>query len=148
MMLTFRCLTDADVAQVADFAIEGMRPHLYPMRLSRAKVLAMIDHFRITPTDFHLVAFKGEKLVGIIAALVVEHPWCEKCSAHVVACRAMCGCGLRLLRALRDWFMGDMRVRHVSFALEFDADDRMRMLLHHLGFKQQQTVLNYYKGSA
>lgn len=67
--MEYRRLTPEDMPAVAAFAIEGMRLELYPgLRVSEAKVLGVVDHFRKSVRDFHLVAFDGGRVVGAIAA--------------------------------------------------------------------------------
>jgi hypothetical protein len=142
----YRRIQPGDVLQVEAFAIEGMRPALYPMRLSTDKVRATIEHFMRSTSDFHLAAFDGERIVGGIAAAVYESPWFERCDATVVMCRAVVpGVGRRLLAALKAWIADDLRVRRAFFPMEFDAEPRMQRLLARYGFNSTQTVCVYQK---
>ena len=144
--MDYRRIQPDDARQAAAFAIEGARPHLYPMRFSPDKVQATIEHFMRSTSDFHLAAFDGDRIVGGIAAAVYESPWFERCDATVVMCRAVVpGVGRRLLAALRAWIDDDMRVRRAFFPLEFDADPRMQRLLARYGFSGTQTVCAYHK---
>ena len=144
--MDYRRIQPGDVLQAEAFAIEGMRPELYPMRLSRDKVRATIEHFMRSTSDFHLAAFDGERVVGGIAASVYESPWFERCDATVVMCRAVVpGVGRRLLAALKAWVVDDIRIRRAFFPTEFDADPRMQRLLARYGFTSTQTVCAYHK---
>lgn len=146
--MDYRRIQQGDVAQVAAFAIEGMRPQLFPgLRLSEAKVHATIEHFMRSTSDFHLAAFDGGRVVGGLAALAHESPWFERCDATVVMCRAIVpGVGRRLLSALKEWIDGDIRIRRAFFPLEFDADARMPRLLERYGFNSTQIVCAHHKG--
>lgn len=147
MAIDYRRIQPADAAKAAEFAIAGMRPELYPLRLSREKVEGTIQHFMRSTSDFHLGAFDGPSVVGGIAACVYESPFFERCDATVVMCRAIVpGVGRRLLSALRDWIDGDMRIRRAFFPLEFDADTRMLRLLARYGFGGSQVVCTFHKG--
>lgn len=147
MPIEYRRIHQADAEQIAAFAIEGLRPDLYPMRLSREKVNATIEHFMRSTSDFHLAAFDGERFVGGIAAVVHESPWFERFDATVVMCRAIVpGVGRRLLAALKAWIDDDMRIRRCMFPLEFDADSRMQRLLARYGFGGSQVVCIHHKG--
>ena len=142
----YRRIEHHDARQLTEFAIEGLRPHLYPMRLSPEKVHATIEHFMRSNSDFHLAAFDGDRIVGGIAATVYESPWFERCDATVVMCRAIVpGVGRRLLAALKAWVDDDMRIRRVFFPTEFDADARMQRLLARYGFTSTQVVCAYQK---
>ena len=140
-------MTAADVDPVVAFAIEGMRPHLYPaVRLSEPKVRSVVDHFQRSWSDFHLCAFEDGKVVGAVAAAVLEMPWFERCEAHVVMCRSVAaGAGLRLLSSLRAWVDRDMRIRRVQWPMEFDARPGMQRVAARFGFKQQTVNCIYYK---
>lgn len=132
--------------QVQAFAVQGLRPELYPMRLSAEKVTATIGHFMRSDRDFHLAAFDGDRMVGGIAAAVYESPWFERCDATVMMCRAVTpGVGRRLIAALKAWAEDSPMVRRVFFPLEFDADARMQRLLARYGFTSTQTVCAYQK---
>lgn len=144
--MEYRRITPADVAQVSAFAVEGLRPDLYPMRFSPSKVQATIEHFMRSTGDFHLAAFDGDRLVGGLAAAVYESPWFERCDATVMMCRATApGVGRRLIAALKAWVEDDMRIRRVFFPMEFDADPRMQRFLSRYGFTQTQVVCAYHK---
>ncbi len=145
--MEYRRLTHADIEPVAAFAVEGMRPHLYPgVRVSQDKVAGIVRHFQQSWSDFHLVAFDGGKPAGIVAAAVVESPFFERAEAHVVALRAVApGAGPRLLAALRTWADREMRVRRVLFHCEFDAPAAMRRVLRRYGFTHQGVTCTYYK---
>jgi hypothetical protein len=146
--MEYRRIGPQDMDQVAAFAIDGMRPHLFPtLRLSPLKVQATIEHFMRSTTDFHLGAFDDGRVVGGIAAAVHESPWFERSDATVVMCRAVVpGVGRRLLAALKAWIADDIRIRRVFFPLEFDADVRMQRLLARYGFNSTQTVCVHHKG--
>lgn len=136
-----------DVPAVAAFAIEGMRVHKYPgLRVSEPKVRAVVEHFERSHSDFHLCAFKGDELVGAIAAAVVEMPFFERYEAHVVMCRAVePGSGERLISSLRTWADRDMRIRRVQWPQEFDARPGVARIAARHGFTQRNTNCIYYK---
>lgn len=146
MTVEFRTITPDDVQQVSDYAITGLRPDLYPMRLSPEKVRATIEHFMRSKSDFHLAAFESGVMVGGIAVAAHESMWFERCDATVVMCRAtLPGVGQKLIAALKAWAAEDMRIRRVFFPLEFDADARMARLLSRYGFGVTQTVCVFQK---
>ena len=135
-----------EVQQLADFAIEGMQAHRYPLHVSRAKVLAVIEAVRTGANHFGLAAFDGSRIVGAIAALVCDMLFFERCEAHVVMCRAVVpGAGARLIRALQRWAAADMKIRRVHFPVEEGADPRTAKLLTRCGFTRPQTNYLYYK---
>lgn len=141
MAIEYRRIQPADAEQVAAFAIEGLRPDLYPMRLSREKVNATIEHFMRSTSDFHLAAFDGERFVGGIAAVAHESPFFERCDATVVMCRAMLpGVGRNLVAALKAWADDDIRIRRVMFPMEFDARPGMLRLLRGMGFSRVSAI--------
>jgi hypothetical protein len=148
-MIEYRAIQTRDVDAVKAFAIEGMRAHLYPGVLDESKVTRVVTCFDMLQDaiGFNYCAFQGGKVVGVIAALVQEREWMERMAAHVVCCRATVpGVGRRLLSALRDWADANIMIRHVSFALECDVDERMVKLLRRYGFARQQIVMHYFKG--
>jgi hypothetical protein len=134
--------------QVADFAIEGMRCDLYPgLRLQRAKVDHVVQHFGASQSDFHQIAVDGGRVVAALAAAVSDMLFFERSEAHVVMCRSvMPGVGRKLIAALRAWADADMRIRRVQFPQEFHADPRARRMLARYGFTQQVTTCVYNKG--
>lgn len=144
--MQFRRLQPQDFEQAQAFAIAGLRPELYPMRLDPGKVRAAIEHFARSPTDFHLGAFEGDRMVGGIAATVHESPWFERCDATIVMFRAtLAGVGAALLAGLRTWVDNDVRVRRVFMPLEFDARPGMRRLARRYGFNRTQLVCTFQK---
>lgn len=146
MTIEYRRIGPGDIDQAAAFAIAGMRPELYPMRLSTAKIEATLQHFMQSTSDFHMAAFDGSRIVGGIAAAVYESPWFERCDATVVLCRATTpGVGRKLIASLKAWADDDFRVRRVMFPLEFDADTRMQRLLARYGFCSTQVVCTYQR---
>jgi hypothetical protein len=146
MTIEYRRIGPGDVDQAAEFAIKGLRPELYPMRLSPAKIDATIQHFMHSTSDFHMAAFDGPRIVGGIAAAVYESAWFERCDATVVMCQAIVpGVGRKLIAMLKAWADDDFRVRRVMFPLEFDADARMQRLLARYGFGSTQVVCTYQK---
>lgn len=148
--MKYRRLEVEDMPAVADFAIEGMRAELYPgLRVSRDKVLSVVDHFRRSARDFHLVAFDERgQVAGAIAALVSEMLFFERCEAVVVMCRSvMPGTSFRLFSALRAWADAQMMVRRVVFPLEFHADPRQAAVLgRRYGFTQSTETCVFEKG--
>lgn len=146
MTIDYRRIQPADIDQAADFAIKGLRPELYPMRLSPTKIEASLRHFMQSTTDYHMAAFDGPRIVGGIAAAVYESPWFERCDATVVMCRATAvGVGRKLIRALAAWAESDFRVRRVMFPTELDARPGMQRLLARYGFDGRNVVCTYQK---
>ena len=150
-MMDIRTITHGDADAATTFAIEGMRPHLYPhVILSEAKVRAMVDHIvRGGSKVFGMGAFDGDgRLVALVAAVVQPMLWFERDEAHVVVCRSTVpGAGVALIRKLMEWAQGQMFVRQISFAMEPDADGRqLAMLQRRFGFQRSQQVALWAKG--
>lgn len=144
--MLLRRVTAEDIDQVAAFAIEGLRPNLYPLHLSREKVRQWIRHFADSQRDFHLAAFDGGRIVGLIAAIVQEMPFWERWEAHVLACRAVVpGVGQRLFRELFRWVRANPLIRRLHWAMEFDAEPRMMRIAERFGFNSFHTVADFYK---
>jgi hypothetical protein len=143
----YRRLTIADIEPVADFAVEGMRPHLYPaQRLSLDKVQAVVRHFHDSTTDFHLLAFDAGRLVAAMAATVQESLFFERGEAHLVMCRAIApGAAPPMFCALKTWFERDYRARRLNWPQEFDAPPGMTRLMRRYGFRQRVTTSILYK---
>lgn len=146
-MIELRQIVAEDVEPLADFAIGGLRPDLYPLHLDRAKVLAVVRQFIEPHRDrFHLAAFEDGRIVGCVAAAVMPMLWFERCEAHVVMCRAIKpGIGRKLLAALKHWANQDMRIRRVVWTMEFHADPRVIKLAQRAGFDNTLTVCSLYK---
>ena len=144
-MIDYRQGTEADVQAVAEFAAEGMRPGLYAGHFDMGRVVAVAQSF--LRQGWHLLAFDGARVVGVIAAVVQERLWFERCAAHVIACRAVApGVGPRLIAALREWADTQMMVREVHFIMEHHARPSMARLLRRYGFTRQQVCCTYEKG--
>jgi hypothetical protein len=144
--VNFRPITAADLPTVEAFAIEGLRPDLYPLHLSRDKVRAVIGHFAKPNNDFSLAAFDGEQMVGGIAAVVQEQLWFERHEAIVVMCYATVpGVGRTLVRRLMEWVSDEPRVRVVRWPCEFDAPRSMVRLAQMCGFNSFNATASYYK---
>ncbi|MDP3139789.1 MAG: hypothetical protein Q8N17_26065 [Burkholderiaceae bacterium] len=145
--MEFRRLTIADIEPVAAFAVEGMRPHLYPaQRLSVDKVRAVVRHFHDTAGDFHLLAFDAGRLVAAMAATLQESLFFERCEAHLLMCRAVVpGAAPQMFTALRTWFEREPRARRMTWPQEFDAGPGMTRLMRRYGFKQCITTCVHYK---
>lgn len=142
----YRQITAADVDAVVAFAIEGMRADLYAGQFMPGKVRGAVEGF-LKPGGFHLLAFDGPRVVGVIAAVVNDQMWFERCAAYVIACRAtVAGVGRRLIQALREWSDAQFMVRRVIFPVEFHARPSMARLLARWGFTRQQIVCTYEKG--
>jgi hypothetical protein len=142
----YRRITPADVDTVASFAIEGMRPHLYPMHLSPEKVRHVIEHFAHSTRDFQLAAFDGDRMVGGIAALVSDMLWFERCEAHVVMLYATrAGVGRELVRRMFEWVHDQPSIRRVLWAVEFDAPVATMRWAERAGFNSFNTVASFYK---
>ena len=146
-VIEYRRLTAEDCEPVAAFAIEGMPSH-EGLLLSPQKVRAVVWHFWKSATDFHLVAWEGRKVVGLIAAAVGELVFFERAEAVVVACQArgVPGVGRELIRRLMEWAKGAMLIRRVQFPTDLDARPGFQRLLRRAGFNQTQTVCVMTKG--
>lgn len=137
--MELRRLRPDDLEQVANYAIEGMRPHLVPLVLSRERVRAVIRHTQSSEQDFHLVAEHDGQIVGAIAALVSPMLWFERWEASVVMCRATHpGAGAQMVRRLMEWARDDPRIKRVVFPIEFDAPRAMARFLRMNGFGAPQ----------
>lgn len=135
-----------EVHPLASFAIEGMQAEKYPLHVSRAKVVAVIELVRSGAPHFGLAAIQGGRIVGAIAAVVAEMLFHERCEAHVVMCRAVVpGVGRRLIAALRDWALADFKIRRVQFPIEEFGDPRTGKLLARYGFGRAQMNSILYK---
>ena len=145
--MEYRRLNPADLPAVEAFAIEGMRAELYPaLRVAPAKVHSLVEHFRRSERDFHIVAFHEGRVVGAIAALMNEMLLFEWAEVHVVMCRATVpGVGRRLIEALMAWGAQQMPVRRTLFPQEFHAPRAMGRLLRMYGFRQTVTTSIHYK---
>lgn len=145
--MEYRRLTLADIEPVAAFAVEGMRPHLYPaQRLSMDKVRAVVRHFHDSASDFHLLAFDAGRLVAAIAATLQESLFFERGEAHLVMCRAVApGAAPTMFRALRTWFDREPRARCIRWPQEFDAPPAMTRLMARYGFRQRAVTCTLYK---
>lgn len=143
----YRRLTLADIEPVAAFAVDGMRPHLYPaQRLSMDKVRAVVRHFHDSASDFHLLAFDAGRLVAAMAAAVQESLFFERAEAHLLMCRATApGAAPSMFAALRTWFEREPRVRCIRWPQEFDAPPAMTRLMGRYGFRQRAAVCTLYK---
>jgi hypothetical protein len=146
-VIEYRMVTEDEVSQLADFAIEGMRADRFPLRVSRTKVLAVIGLVMGCSTHFGMAAVLDGRIVGAIAALASEMLFCERWEAHVVMCRAVVpGTGRHLIAALRKWADDDMKIRRVHFPIEEGADPRTARLLARYGFDRGQSNALFYKG--
>lgn len=143
--MELRRLRVDEIEMAAEFAIAGLRPDRYPMHLDLDRVLSVAKAIVESPRDFHLAAFESGRLVGGVAAVVSPLPFWERCEAHVVMLRAERGVGLRLVRALRQWFMGNPMLRRLQWPMEDDADDRIKRLAAACGFGRTMSVAIAYK---
>lgn len=119
----------------------GMPAH-EGLRLVPDKVLAVVRHFARSPQDFHLVAWSGPRVVGLIAAAVGELLFFERAEAVVVACQARGapGVGRELIRYLMNWARDDMRIRRVQFPVDAGSRPGFPRLLRGMGLSQAQTI--------
>lgn len=145
-MVEYRQITIDEVPAVAAFAIEGMPSH-HGLRLSRAKVEAVVGHFAQSASDFHLVAFSEGRVVGAVAAFVSEMLFFERCEATVAVCQARGphGIGRTLLEALKRWADSDFRVRRVQFPIDSGARHGYARLIGRYGFKQINQTCMFIK---
>lgn len=147
-MVIYRTLLPADIDAVAAFAAEGMPGRDAPgLRFSADKVRAVVQHFQRTPSDFHLVAFDAERVVGAIAACVSEMLFFERCEATVVMCQArgIPGVGRELIGRLMAWVSSDMRVRRVQFPIEIGSRRGYARLIQAAGFQQSAHTFMFAK---
>lgn len=143
--MELRRLRPTDFDRVANYAIQGMRPHLVPLVLSRDRVLTVVAHMASSEQDFHLVAEHEGELVGAIAAIASPMLWFERWDATVVMCRATHpGAGAQLVRRLMDWARDDLRIKRVVFPMEFDAPRAMARFLRMNGFGAPQGLAVAY----
>lgn len=146
-MVEYRRITAEDVPVVAQFAIDGLPLH-DGLRLSRAKVEAVVSHFANAPSDFHLVAFVAGRVVGAIAACVTEMAFFERCEATVMVCQARGGprgVGRELLARLKAWADGEMRIRRIQFPIDAGARPGYARLVGRYGFQQVSQTCIYTK---
>lgn len=144
--MEYRRITDADIAPMMAYAIEGLRADLYPLWVSKDKVLHVVQHFIRSPRDFQLAAFQDGRIVGAIGAVVSEMLFFERCEASVLIFRATKpGVGSKLIRSMLEWADADMRIRRIQFPCEFDAPRAMPRYLRMHGFTHQQTLAVRYR---
>lgn len=144
--ITYRRITEEDIAPMVDFAITGLRAHLYPMWPSQEKVLHVVRHFINTKRDFQFAAFLDGRIVGALGAVVTEMLFFERCEATVLIFRATVpGVGAELIRRMQEWCASEMRIRRVQFPCEFDAPRSMARYLRMQGFNRQQVLAVAYK---
>lgn len=143
--MDYRPVQPSDVDAVAAFAIEGLRPDLYPGHLDRSKVLRTIRHF-CDGNGWNLVAFDGARVVGVAAALEQEQFWFERREAIVVCLFATVpGVGWRLFRAMRRWFDADPMLRALRWPFEFDADPKQLRVAERFGCNSFHVTASRYK---
>lgn len=146
--MDYRRINPEDISHVTEFVIQGLRPDLYPLHLSKTKIRSACEFFMKSQADFHLAAFDGGKMVGGIAVHVAEMLWFQRSEAHVVMFFATVpGVGFKLLRAAMQWVHGHIGIRRVLWPLEDDApSQRMQSIAaRRFGFNRSQQVLLFYK---
>lgn len=144
--MEFRRLKPSDIEAVTAFAVQGMRPDLYPGHLDMNKVRTTVRHFCHSASDWHLAAFEGDQVVGICAVQVSEQPWFERHQATVVALYAVVpGVGRRLVRELMAWYGEQPMLRRLHWPQEFDVRPSMLRYAERLGFNSSNVVLSHYK---
>lgn len=128
-------------------AVRGLRPNLYPLNLSVEKVRATVRFARDSAADFNMVAFGAGGVPSAIgAARMVEMPWFERCEAHVYALFSeSAGAGVRIMRAIMDWYQANPMLRRLVWPMEFDAPPAMMRLAERMGFNSFNTVACHYK---
>lgn len=137
--MELRRLCREDLDRVANYAVEGMRPHLVPLHLSMDRVRAVIRHLEISEQDYHQVAEHDGQIVGAIAAVASPMLFFERWEASVVMLRAtMPGAGAALVRGLMQWARDDIRIKRVVLTMEFDAPRSMARFLRMNGFGAPQ----------
>lgn len=143
----FRRLKPSDIEAVTAFAVQGMRPDLYPGHLDMNKVRTTVRHFCHSASDWHLAAFDGDQVVGICAVQVSEQPWFERHQATVVALYAVVpGVGRRLVRDLMAWYGEQPMLRRLHWPQERGASRATCRFGRMAGFDKQVAVLMHEKG--
>lgn len=151
-MTEYRRITEADVPQTLAFAKEGLRPERSRMVFSPARTEAVVRHFERSQTDFHLAAFDGDRMVGLVAAAVGDMPFFERCEAHVYVLYATVPIvGRVLIRRLLTWFRNSFHLRRLVWAQNDDADPRTHRLAQWCAKKRGMTAQElsmqvFYKG--
>lgn len=146
-MLEYRRIRLSDVGAMTAFALAAM-PDEPEVAVSPSKVLHMVSFFALHHHDhFQLAAFDGEQPVAALALLVADMPFHERGEGTIVFCYSQrVGAGYRLLREMVRWVNDDMRIRRVSWAMNRDFDQRLRVLALRLGFQSEHPTLMLYKG--
>lgn len=146
--MNLRRITTDDISEVAAFAVRGLRPDLYPLHVSQAKVRGMVHHLALSQRDFQLAAFDDSgAMVGGIGVLRQELPWFERQEAVIVMFFAtVAGVGRTLLQAAVEWFQADPMLRRLTWPLEADADVRaMLRYAGRQGFNSSNVNATLYK---
>ena len=150
--MDYRRITPDDVPQALAFAIEGLRPERVPLVFSRARTQAVVEHFQRSATDFHLAAFDGDRMVGLIAAAIADMPFFERCEAHVYVLYATVpGVGRALIRQMLEWFKATPRLQRLVWVQNPDADKRTHRYARWIARQRGVTVVEhrmqvFYKG--
>lgn len=151
--MEYRRITIDDVPQVLALAIEGLQPERVPLVFSRARTEAIVRYFESSDADFHLAAFDGTKVVGLIAAAVADMPFFERGEAHVFVLYATVpGVGRALVRRLLEWFKANPRTQRLVWAQNPGADPRTHRFARWCARQQgahvtQSTMQCFYKQS-
>ena len=146
-MIEYRSITAADVGRVSLLARRAAESAGdLPVHIDMGKIRAAVTFFAEHGAEhFQLAAFKGGEPVGAIAAYVCEMPFFERCEAQIFMCySAERGAGMRLVRALVEWFKADMRLRRIVWAMNANAE-RTSRLARLCGFSHSLETCVLYK---
>lgn len=107
-------MVDGDFNAVAAFAEQGLQPERYPLIYSQHKLRAAICHFQNSRTDYHRIAVDDGEVVGMLAVMMAEMPFFQRCEAHICAFYATrAGVGRQMLTGLLDWLDGHFMVQRL-----------------------------------
>ncbi len=148
-MPTIRPLMPNDVPAVTDYALRVLRGILdIPVHISEAKVSGCVQQFANNFIGhWNMSAWRGRRLVGLIAVTAQEMPFFDRMEVHVCFCHAEePGVGMRLVRRLMEWVANDMRIRRVVWMMNGDQDRLQAVLARRYKFKRRVEGRVFYKG--
>jgi len=125
----------ADIPAIVELAIEALRQGAYEnMVINREKVEAMVRVCLTSPPNFAWIAEHDGQIGGAVGALVHECMFYDRIQATVVMffCKIR-GEGVKLLREFLRWARARPAIKLIAFSLEYDADQRIEILLKRLG---------------
>lgn len=144
-----RRVAEADISDVVDFAIGGMRLELYPdLVFDREKLVAIVRAIAADDAQFNLAAFDDDgHPVAVVAAVVNPMMWFERSEAIVVMCRSIVPWqGSKLVGYMIDWANDNPAIRQIVFPLEFHASPQQAdVLQRRYRFKRSHQVVTWVK---